>query len=268
MSGDLSSQSGKRVLLLTGASGTFGEEFCRRFASQYAIAAVYHGRVPALPSQETTIFDPFDPHVPLVENDHPVFGIQADVSTPAGCEWAVQAALDRFGCIDVVVHAAAHAVWGSVLDSEDVLASAERQFAVNVLAPLRITTTVARWDWIHHDPQDSWAAGRNVICLSSTAGVRLYPGNGQSVYGASKAALNHLACHLAEELQPLGVRVNVLAPDSFPEPVDLADVIEAVVQLDQSRRTGCVVLLDADGRRWLTLPRAGTAQGAGAARVQ
>jgi NAD(P)-dependent dehydrogenase (short-subunit alcohol dehydrogenase family) len=104
----------QRVCLLTGAAGTFGQEFCRRNADGYSIAAVYHHTAPALASQETTFFDPLGLTAPVPEND-PVFAIQADLSTPAGCEWAVRAALGRFRCIDVVVHAAVHSVWG-VLD--------------------------------------------------------------------------------------------------------------------------------------------------------
>jgi NAD(P)-dependent dehydrogenase (short-subunit alcohol dehydrogenase family) len=250
-----SGEETKRVCLLTGAAGTFGHAFCRLHANRYAIAAIYHRIVPALASQETTFFDPFDPAAPVADNDNQVFGIQADLATQDGCEWAVQAALDRFGSIDLVVHAAARSVWGNVLESDDLLSGAEAQFSINVLAPLRLSALVARRDWAHHDAAENSAANRNIVGLSSTAGVRLYEQRGQSVYGASKAALNHLLCHLADEFTGIGVRVNVIAPDSFPEPVPLADVVDAVTDLDRSGVTGKVLLLDAGGRRWLTMPR-------------
>jgi NAD(P)-dependent dehydrogenase (short-subunit alcohol dehydrogenase family) len=245
----------QRVCLLTGAAGTFGQEFCRRNADGYSIAAVYHHTAPALASQETTFFDPLDPTSPVPENDHPVFAVQADLSTPAGCEWAVRATLERFGCIDVVVHAAVHSVWGGVLEGNGLLTSAEEQLAVNVLAPLRLSSSVALQDWTHHDPADNRRVGRNIVSLSSTAGLRLYEHSGQTVYAASKAALNHLSVHLADELADIGVRVNVVAPDSFPEAVPVAEVVDAVTWLDGADVTGKILVLDHDRRRWLTPAR-------------
>ena len=86
-----------------------------------------------------------------------MFAVQADLRTRSGCEWAVDAALDRFECIDLVVHAAAHSVWGGVLESDAVLYSAAEQFAVNVLAALHIASYVGRRDWSQHQPDDNRA---------------------------------------------------------------------------------------------------------------
>jgi NAD(P)-dependent dehydrogenase (short-subunit alcohol dehydrogenase family) len=249
----LSAGEVRRTCLVTGAAGTLGAALCRRFGPDYDVAGVYHNQVPPLASQESVFFDPFDPGRPLSENDHPIFGIQADLATAEGCAWAVSAALERLGCLDLVVNAAAYPVWGSLLEDERIVDTAERQLAVNVLAPLRVAVETVRQDWSQHDGTENRAANRCVVNLSSTAGVRLYPSNGQSVYAASKAALNHLTCHLAEELSPLGVRVVALAPDSFPAAVSLDDVVEAVVQLEQSEVTGQVLVMDATSRRWLAL---------------
>ena len=49
-----------------------------------------------------------------------------------------------------------------------------------------------------------------IINLSSTAAHEVYVGN--SVYGASKAALSAFSASLAAELAPLGIRVNCVAP--------------------------------------------------------
>lgn len=56
-------------------------------------------------------------------------------------------------------------------------------------------------------------SNRNVVNLSSTAGLFVYPDLGQSVYAASKAALNHLTYHLASDF--CGFCVGALPPPLF-----------------------------------------------------
>ena len=57
---------------------------------------------------------------------------------------------------------------------------------------------------------------RNVVNISSTAGHFVYEDLGQGLYATSKAALDHLTYHLASEFWDLGIRVNAVAPDTFP----------------------------------------------------
>jgi NAD(P)-dependent dehydrogenase (short-subunit alcohol dehydrogenase family) len=71
----------------------------------------------------------------------------------------------------------------------------------------------------------------------------MYPDLGQSLYGTSKAALNHLTYHLANEFWDLGVRVNSIAPDTFPGRIPTEEVLEAILVLDTSNQTGQVVRL-------------------------
>jgi enoyl-[acyl-carrier protein] reductase III len=55
-----------------------------------------------------------------------------------------------------------------------------------------------------------FANGSNIVALSSAGALRAIPN--YSVVGASKGALESLARHLAVELAPRGIRVNVIAP--------------------------------------------------------
>jgi NAD(P)-dependent dehydrogenase (short-subunit alcohol dehydrogenase family) len=50
-----------------------------------------------------------------------------------------------------------------------------------------------------------------------------------------------LTRHLADELQPLGVRVNALAPDSFPSRVPISEVLAQMLHLIEGDMTGCIV---------------------------
>jgi NAD(P)-dependent dehydrogenase (short-subunit alcohol dehydrogenase family) len=103
-------------------------------------------------------------------------------------------------------------------------------------------------------PEDNRSANRNVVLVSSTAGIRVYEGKGQAVYGASKAAVNHLAGNLAVEFAQIGVRVNAIAPESFYR-LSVERVADAIVELAESDVTGKVLVLEPDGERWLSMPR-------------
>jgi NAD(P)-dependent dehydrogenase (short-subunit alcohol dehydrogenase family) len=240
--------TGGRVCLLTGAGGTLGSAFCRRCASRYAIAAVWSARPPLLAAQTQAVFDPLGEEVRLAENISAVFAIRADIVRREAVARLVEQVLVQFGRIDVVIHAAGFRYWAPLFDAT-LLDSVDRHFAVNVRAPLAITAEVARTFWIGRT-QDNISANRNVINVSSTAGVHVYPGSGQSVYAASKAALNHLTRHMAAELQVHGVRVNALAPNSFPAIVPTDAVVDALGRLDESRESGRVLVLDAGGETW------------------
>ena len=239
---------GKRVCLMTGAAGRLGTAFCRLFADQYDIVAVYRSRPPQLPSQRQWLVDVLEPWAALPENEHPVFAVQADLERDGEVERVVDIALARFDRIDVVVNAAVHSVWAPMVDSNQALESAERQFRVNTLLPAKLAVHVARTYWRDRDLENR-TLNRNVVNVSSLAGVAVVPGMGQGVYSASKVALNFLTRHLADEFSRFGVRVNALAPDSFPSRVRTRAVATAVNQLDRGGATGKVLVMDAGGQR-------------------
>jgi NAD(P)-dependent dehydrogenase (short-subunit alcohol dehydrogenase family) len=238
----------RRVCLLTGAAGALGTAFCRRYAETYEIAAVYRTRAPSVSSQLQMFVDPLEPQAILPENQHPVFAIRADLTVDADIERIVELTLARFDRIDVVVYAAVHSVWAPIVDSDKLLSSVQRQFAVNVMAPLRLAACVARAYWRDRRHENT-ERNRNVVNVSSVAGVRVFPGAGQSVYSASKAALNFLSRHMADEFAAFGVRVNALAPNSFPRRVATKKVAEAVHHLDCGTMTGRVMVVDKSGER-------------------
>jgi len=61
-------------------------------------------------------------------------------------------------------------------------------------------------------------SGGSIINITSVEAFRASPGF--SVYGAMKAAVEHLTRTLALELAPLGIRVNCVAPDAISTPGD------------------------------------------------
>ena len=217
--------------------------FCRRYAATYDIVAVYRRARPWFAAQDARFVNPADLEARLPANDHPLFVVQADLAEPAGCERAVDAALDRFGRIDVLVNAAVYSVWAPMLGTSRLLGSAERQFCVNVVVPLRMASVIAE-RWWQARPEENRSNNRNIVNVSSIAGVHLYQGAGQGVYAASKSALNQLTGHMAMEFGAIGVRANATAPNAFPEIVTTERAAASIRELDQSSATGTVVVLD------------------------
>jgi len=115
----------------------------------------------------------------------------------------VEAALEAFGRLDVVVNNAGVARFGTI----DVVSRRdwERTIAVN----LNGTAALCHWaaaHWREKGPQP----GRRIVNTSS--GVGLFPMPGNPMYVAAKAGVAALTIACAAELAGLGVRVNGVAP--------------------------------------------------------
>jgi NAD(P)-dependent dehydrogenase (short-subunit alcohol dehydrogenase family) len=234
----------KRVCLLTGASGTLGTAFCRAHADKYHIAAIYRRKPPAVPTQRQWQVNPLQPDVPVEQC--PVFAIRADLSLEGEVERVVELVLARFDRVDLLVNAAVHSVWAPMLESDRLLESIGQQLQTNLVVPLKLSVALARTFWRDRD-QENRAANRNIVNLSSTAGLKIYHNLNQSIYSASKAALNFLTRHMADEFRPIGLRVNAVAPNTFPRIVSTESVVAAVRKLDGDSVTGKILVLDSDG---------------------
>jgi NAD(P)-dependent dehydrogenase (short-subunit alcohol dehydrogenase family) len=236
----------KRVCLFTGASGTLGSEFCRLFSDHYHIAAVCRTRLPTVPSQFSHTVDPLNSDNSGAGDPHQVFVIKSDLFDEREIQRVVELTLARFNRIDILVNAAVHSHWSSAVASNALLESALQQFELNVLVPLKLSVAVARAFWRDRGRENT-AAGRNIVNVSSSAGVYVYPNFEQSVYSASKAALNYLTCHLANEFSAFGVRVNALAPNAFPGIVPTRRVAQSIRRFDQEAVSGQILIIDSVG---------------------
>jgi NAD(P)-dependent dehydrogenase (short-subunit alcohol dehydrogenase family) len=118
------------------------------------------------------------------------------------CQALVDAAVDRFGRIDVLVNNAGIApvppsLLGVTADLFD------KTIAVNLRGPLRLTALA-----VEHMPP-----GGSVINISSKAA--LHPTSFTVVYAAAKAGLHALTKAAAEEFGPRGIRVNAIVCGTF-----------------------------------------------------
>lgn len=239
----------KKVCLLTGASGRLGTAFCRIAREQYEIIAVYRKRPPDVPSQLQTLVDPLDLCGTVLENAHVIYAVKADLCDDRNLSYVIDIALARFERIDLLVNAAADISFlGTTVDCNKNVKKMMEQFYMNVMVPIRLAAVVVDRFWKNRE--DNAAANRSVVNVSSTSGLKIFPFVGQSIYSASKAALNSVSCHMAHEFKVFGVRVNALAPTGFPKLVSTEAVARSVLRLAEGAMNGQILVVDRDGERF------------------
>jgi NAD(P)-dependent dehydrogenase (short-subunit alcohol dehydrogenase family) len=241
-------QVANRVCLLTGASGTLGTAFCQAYAGRYAIAAVYHCNHPPFPSQTQWFVDPLAIHAPVSENANPIFAVRANLAEDEDLTRVVEMVFERFGKIDLLVNAAAYSYWTPLSEAEEAANSLSWHFYLNATIPFKLSMLIASKFW-RNRKQENQQFNRNIVNVSSIAGLNIYPNLGQAAYSTSKAALNHLSCHMAHEFAAFGIRVNALAPNSFPAIIETDCAARGIARLDAERMTGKILVLDRDNER-------------------
>ncbi len=124
--------------------------------------------------------------------------IQADATDPAQTERAVAAALRALQGFDAVIHTIGRGFCGAFLELTD--AAWREAFEVDLFAAVRVVRLAV--------PHVS--RGGRIVLLGAASGKQ--PSPGQSPSNAAKAALANLTRSLADELAPLGIAVNCVAP--------------------------------------------------------
>jgi NAD(P)-dependent dehydrogenase (short-subunit alcohol dehydrogenase family) len=124
---------------------------------------------------------------------------QADLTAADAPQRIVDAALQAFGQIDVLVNAAGVIASGTLEQTSDEMW--DTMMAVNLRAPFRLMRAAA--------PHLTARKGA-VVNVSSVNGLRSFPG--VLAYCVSKAGVDHLTRCAAIEMAPLGVRVNAVNP--------------------------------------------------------
>ena len=134
-----------------------------------------------------------------------VLAVQADVSTQAGVDLVIARTIETFGRLDVLVNNVGRAGGTGLLDTSD----AEWQAALDeTLFPAIRASRAA----VPHLRQ---AGGGAILMIASIYGREA---GGRMTYNAVKAAEISLAKALAQQLAPLNIRVNSIAPGSIMFP--------------------------------------------------
>lgn len=136
--------------------------------------------------------------------------IEADNLDAAAVEEAVALTHARLGRLDILVNSAG--IWHAGAIDTVTLEQLDETMAVNFRAPFVASKAAAA---VMHE-------GGRIISIGSNLAERV-PGEGISLYSASKAALVGLTKGLARDLGPRGITVNVVHPGSTDTDMNPAD---------------------------------------------
>ncbi|SAK84542.1 short-chain dehydrogenase/reductase SDR [Caballeronia pedi] len=129
--------------------------------------------------------------------------VALDVTNEAQAKAAVDAAIAKFGRIDVLVNNAGFGLLAAVEESSD--ADVRRMFDTNVFGLLNVTRAVL--------PVMRKQKSGHVVNMSSIGGYRSAAGFG--VYCATKFAVEGITEAMHAELEPLGIHATVVEPGYF-----------------------------------------------------
>lgn len=148
---------------------------------------------------------------------------RCDITDPDDCQGLVDLAVSTFGGVDGLIGIAAFDRLFGGLEAAGDFADWKRMFDVNLYGTLTLTRCAL---------PALREAGGSVVFVSSQTQHHPPPAVPQMAYAASKAAITGAMRHLAQEIGPMGVRVNEVAPGWMWGPP-----VEGYVQM-QARQRG------------------------------
>ena len=216
-----------KVVVITGASSGLGESTARHLAQRGGGGSVVLGarrldRIDALAAE-------------LTASGHPALAVQTDVTDRAQVQRLVDAAIARFGRIDVMINNAGLMPHSPLerLKVDDW----DRMIDVNLKGVLYGIAAAL-------PPMQAQKSG-HIINVSSVAGHKVRPGG--AVYSATKHAVRALSEGLRQEVKPYNIRTTVISPgavdtelpNSITEPdvaANMRKVYEVAVPADAFAR--------------------------------
>ncbi|MAT05598.1 MAG: 3-oxoacyl-ACP reductase [Acidimicrobiaceae bacterium] len=184
-----------KVALVTGGSRGIGKAIAAGFVEAGASVMISSRKQDALDDAAAEIRGTSGGDDRCVE----VATFAANAGEPGSAETCVDATIERFGRLDILVNnAATNPYYGPTLDVDR--ARYDKTFQVNLAAPLF-------WSQVAYDRAFRHEPGV-IVNIASVGGLRAEAGLG--VYNLTKAALIHLTRQLANEIGP--TRVVGIAP--------------------------------------------------------
>jgi NAD(P)-dependent dehydrogenase (short-subunit alcohol dehydrogenase family) len=157
-------------------------------------------------------------------------GVPGDVAAPDTAKRLVDAAIDRFGRLDLLVNNAGAFLPKAFVDFTPT--EIEAQIATNVKGMIFVSQAAVR----------HMAAQRHGQIVNITAAVAVQPRSNVTAFLAVllKGGLNAATRALALELAPHGIRVNAVAPGIIDSPMHAPQAHEFLKTLQPARRLGTI----------------------------
>lgn len=184
-----------KVALVTGSTSGIGEAIVRHFAANGArvlinsVRSIDAGQALAAELGDATAYE------------------QGSIAEAGVAERLVDAAVDRWGRLDVLVN---NAGTTHVIDHHDLDAA-----SLAVWREIFETNVFGTWEMCRVAAPHLTQQHGSILSITSLAGIR--PTGSSIPYACSKAALNHLTALLAATLGP-DIRVNAIAPGLVDTP--------------------------------------------------
>lgn len=182
-----------------------------------------------------------------------IMALPCDVSQPEDVANFLQAVVDKFGTIDVLVNNA------GIYSKEDTRDVTEAQFDKVLDANLKSVFFACQWFFKHHI--DAGTTG-NVVNLASVSSVTYVPDN--ALYNVSKAGVVTLTKTFARDMGKHGIRVNAVGPGSIPTDLNAALYADPQKEIDLCKKiplgrrgtkddiANCVLFLASEESDYLT----------------
>ena len=201
----------EKVILVTGASRGIGRAV--------AEGLLEHGARVVLSARSESLLE----QVASYDTDR-VCGLRADMADPDSGRKIVDAALETFGRVDVLVNNAAITLPGAPPYDD---ATWDTTLEVNLSGAFRMARAAAT--------AMLETGGGSIIHIASIAGIVAMPGNPS--YSAAKAGLRHLSKAMANDFATRNVRINTICPGYIVTDMTRASYDDPERQAERSSHT-------------------------------
>jgi NAD(P)-dependent dehydrogenase (short-subunit alcohol dehydrogenase family) len=196
-----------RVAIVTGASRGIGEEIAKLFASEGA-KVVCAARTLNEGDHRLLQGSLSGTVAQIRQAGGEAVAVAVDVSGETDCSKLVQAAIDAYGQVDILVNDAALTYYVPIVDFD--VKRWTKAFAVNVHGPFMLSKLVL----------PGMMERRRGAIVNISSGSAIGPGRGPyreagrggTMYGATKAALERFTQGLAQEVAAYNIAVSAVAP--------------------------------------------------------